>query len=492
MFLKGKRLKTAPLAAILPNNKKLSIRKQSEYTNNRIDDNNDEGIDDIDEDEDAEDQLSNSDTDEILKLYPTYNTPATIRMTTANEFAAVTTSYEEEANEDGILFTTTMMTTTEISRTRGEEIGDKNKQRAVKPAILPVLGTTSCARMTERPKPAKKYKTVLLPSERPETFGALSSSGRLTKHVNSPNLDEDDDNDEFSSQVRELLNEAKRIANSSPKKPRRQSNKQSPTKSQFEPSSSAAGLKEYDENEDNRIEKKLLQSVESLILGIKSGQLLHEQERSNKRIQEILATILDKESLNAFDFSLGDEQEPQIEVEMNVEENKPPIEVNQTVVHEQKETEREQEVPKTEVESRPSEREVAESIGDQIKGVDNTIKVDYYQDEIDLYLASLPPKVTNEDIINANVNRLRLHERPGSSRPKGLVQMERYLMTRNDSDREQRGKLSLEERFARNLHLFCMYEHERRSVLLLSDELIDVTRKYHTRDRYEHVSLNFL
>jgi hypothetical protein len=42
-----------------------------------------------------------------------------------------------------------------------------------------------------------------------------------------------------------------------------------------------------------------------------------------------------------------------------------------------------------------------------------------------------------------------------------------------------------EERFARNLHYFCMLEHERRSVLLLPDELADVTRKFHTRNKYQ-------
>ena len=42
-----------------------------------------------------------------------------------------------------------------------------------------------------------------------------------------------------------------------------------------------------------------------------------------------------------------------------------------------------------------------------------------------------------------------------------------------------------EERFARNLHYFCMLEHERRNVLLLPEELADVTRKFHTRNKYQ-------
>lgn len=208
VLLKGKRLKTAPLAAILPSTKKLSTARKppnDEYSYNIVmsnDDNNDEGIiDDNDDDEEEDDVLYNSDTEEINTLYPTYNTPATIRMTTtttANELTAmatrgeVVTSYE---NDEMIEFTTTMMMTTELRTTRALAAPISEQRRVpVKPAILPALGTTSCARMTERPKPAKKYKTVLLPSEmRPET-GLILPAG--PKHVNSPNLD-----DEFSSQV---------------------------------------------------------------------------------------------------------------------------------------------------------------------------------------------------------------------------------------------------------------------------------------------------
>ena len=44
-----------------------------------------------------------------------------------------------------------------------------------------------------------------------------------------------------------------------------------------------------------------------------------------------------------------------------------------------------------------------------------------------------------------------------------------------------------EARFARNLHFFCMLEHERRNVLLLPEELVNVTRKFHTRNKYQFI-----
>lgn len=49
---------------------------------------------------------------------------------------------------------------------------------------------------------------------------------------------------------------------------------------------------------ENINEKSLLQSVESLILAIKSGKLVEEQERSNVRIQNILNTVVENPGMS--------------------------------------------------------------------------------------------------------------------------------------------------------------------------------------------------
>lgn len=284
------------------------------------------------------------------------------------------------------------------------------------------------------------------------------------------------------------MNEAKRIANLPPQqraKSRNQGSKLSPVKTPFDSS-----LERRRDSE--QIEKKLLESVESLILGIKSGQLIREQESSNKRIQEILATVLDKESMKAFGFgeeeTTGGEDTSQDATTVFVEDTLNGMkDASENVL---KESDAKAETEKHSIES---SRTTLEKTDDVLRELDNkrkekTPRIDDYQEEVDLYLASLPERVTNEDLLNTNASRIKLHERVGSAK-RGLVGMQHYMKTRLASDREQKGKLSLEERFARNMHLFCMLEHERRKVLLLPDELVDVTRKYHTRDKYNHVNI---
>ena len=119
---------------------------------------NDEVLDEgIDADEDA--YLSD---DEVLKLYPSHNTPATMRITDEAAFEAY----------------------------MNERVAFSGFPRTTKPAILPALGTSGCARMAERPKPTRKLKSVLLVDP---------AAKKDTKHLNTPNLDSVED--EFSSQV---------------------------------------------------------------------------------------------------------------------------------------------------------------------------------------------------------------------------------------------------------------------------------------------------
>lgn len=108
--------------------------------------------------------------------------------------------------------------------------------------------------------------------------------------------------------------------------------------------------------------------------------------------------------------------------------------------------------------------------------------VSTYDDEMNLYLASLPLDVRDEDLLNVQADPLRLFEKPVNTRPS--------LLTANvhANKRVQVVGPSTEEKYAKNLHLFCMVEHERRNLLLLPDELINVTRKLHTKNKYDNVS----
>jgi hypothetical protein len=99
-----------------------------------------------------------------------------------------------------------------------------------------------------------------------------------------------------------------------------------------------------------------------------------------------------------------------------------------------------------------------------------------YDAEIEAFLSSLPGSLSFDKGQELLVGRrARLFER--SSRHAG------YSTTRQFPSRSP----APEERHRRNLHYFCMLEDERRSLMLLPDELRNVTRKYHTRDKYDHV-----
>jgi hypothetical protein len=308
--------------------------------------------------------------------------------------------------------------------------------------------------------------------------------------------------------VRKLVNEAQRISNFPAAKSRKtlKTEKSDPTyysqlDSKLTNDNTTVSIDDNEVDNANLImEKNLLKSVESLITSIKSGQLIKEQELSNKRIQEILANVLDKESLRAFNFGEGvDIINEQENMKMNDEPSTTTtsdlltLTENNLASHNNDETVVVVDSTKigtdqniTEVtfdnlnatereEERWTTRDCEEKLGECRVNED-------YEHEVDLYLASLPAKVTTEDILNANATKLRLNERVKSS---GLVSLKKRFF---ESEKKKKNVLSTEQRFARNMHLFCMLEHERRKVLLLPDELIDVTRKYHTRDKYEHVS----
>lgn len=69
---------------------------------------------------------------------------------------------------------------------------------------------------------------------------------------------------------------------------------------------------------DNKTQS--LVSVETLISAIKSGELVKEQENSNKRIQDILLSILDEKTLQMFDNLFNehkDDEDIDEEVDLN-------------------------------------------------------------------------------------------------------------------------------------------------------------------------------
>ena len=97
------------------------------------------------------------------------------------------------------------------------------------------------------------------------------------------------------------------------------------------------------------------------------------------------------------------------------------------------------------------------------------------------YLASLPLEVTHEDVINVKATQLKIFDKPEN--PK-----ESFFKSLHINKKHDIAVLTTEEKYAKNLHLFCMVEHERRNSLLLPDELINVTRKLHTKNKFDNVN----
>ena len=283
-------------------------------------------------------------------------------------------------------------------------------------------------------------------------------------------------------------------------------------------------------------EKQLLKSVEGLISAIKSGQLVREQEQSSKRMQEILGSVLDKASLSLLDPSFKQKNESIFEEEEEEEESEERAEYRKSSSNIHKasssllinDTSNELKVP-----SRYSLRHSAKSLEEKDQG-DASSKAETisqlaqenlmeesendlyrtqnegyyleterdlatqqssrsrnlaseYDQEMQAYLASLSEKVTYEDVLNTTATKVKLFERPKSATTE--MAMARYHSSQKKRLDEDYAvpKQKTDERFARNLHYFCMLEHERRHVLLLPEELADVTRKFHTRNKYQFI-----
>jgi len=238
------------------------------------------------------------------------------------------------------------------------------------------------------------------------------------------------------------------------------------------------------------IEPKSLISVETLITAIKSGELVKEQQDSNQRIQEILLSILDEKTLSMFDDLFKDDkskndtiEEEDYEERMDaideVTEKEESTMPNSNVLPSQQ-TVREASSNSFRLESArlPSglflESERAQTVDSMVSG---------YDVEMNEYLASLPLEVTNEDVLNVQAEKLEVLVKPEVKR-ESLLKTKEHMSKRHDLVQP-----TTEERYAKNLHLFCMVEHQRRTSLLLPDELVNVTRKLHARNRFDNVSV---
>lgn len=308
-----------------------------------------------------------------------------------------------------------------------------------KPAILPSTGTTSSAKFAQRPKPQKKQKIILKPLKKPVQYDMVS--------LDSAKTEMEIQQEELEREVKSMVDEAKKIANIKKKK-------------NLKPNKKEADLTP----EQNLEDKKIVKGVEGLITAIKSGQLVSEQEQSNKKIQEILGTVLDKTSLSLFDPSFSENMDE--EKELN-ERSMVDSAINADSMRDSQGVQS----VRTMTENFDLDNEEKFSADNDTHTDAQTVKsmLSSYQDEIDAYLANLPAMVTKEDVLNTTATSLKLIERP-----------------RQKEEAKKSQIVSTDEKYARNLHLFCMLEHERRDSMLLPDELRDVTRKYHVRSKYEN------
>lgn len=214
---------------------------------------------------------------------------------------------------------------------------------------------------------------------------------------------------------------------------------------------------------------------------------MKEQELSNKKIVDILSNVLDMESLKELGIVERDEYDSSGHHSLSTLDMQSSELMNQL----KEESIGKKTTPNEEL-NQSSTYSLKDQLGSILKENSGQVVVEEdmaaiqenesrkkmrlsYEDEVDRYLASLPSEVGYEDVLNVKATQTKIFARANI-----------------DSDDESKKKVrdkpevELKDKFAKNLHYFCMLEDERRGVLLLPDELKDVTRKYHTRDRYEH------
>jgi hypothetical protein len=347
-----------------------------------------------------------------------------------------------------------------------------------KPAILPITGTAGQAKFCQRPKPSKKNTTLTMQTrkkmqQKEQNENNLLNDGtrKETKSV------ADQQQFDLENQMKELVNEAKGIAGTTPKQQHSSSKKLKTDKLNVKRDDQLVSPTKVNE-------RLLLSTVEGLISAIKSGQIIKEQEESNKHIHNILSTILDKESIIQFESVFDREKtvstltkesakSKQDEASsLNVASDLDKMTNVGFLSNNNMQKEAFQSAVNLTSAGSKSLRNESSSLFLEESSKNTQRSIISYDEEINAYLASLPSEVTHTDVLNAYSKRVKLFEKEAT-----------VSLLRKEVQPVQ--QLTTEEKYAKNMHLFCMLEHEQRHSLLLPDELINITRKYHTKNKFE-------
>ena len=246
-----------------------------------------------------------SDDENQYTLRPNLNTPVTATAFAYYEMSGVGSGGGDKPNYPVYL----------LSNSTVSQAGQQ------KPAILSSTGTLGHAVFSERPKPEKKKKVdeKYLPKKRKK---ALDSLEQIKQLLLDPNVSKKDiEQIKLENELILMLNEAREIRRGSQLssdhpvvRPRKKTNLiENETDLDTVWSMINTANKERHRQDSVAEPVKSLPSVEHLISAIKSGELVKGLESSNKRIQDILGTILDKKSLQMFDDLFDEDKEKEVD-----------------------------------------------------------------------------------------------------------------------------------------------------------------------------------
>lgn len=359
----------------------------------------------------------------------------------------------------------------------------EDERLSKKPAILPNNGTLSLKPL-EKPKKQKVQVTVPIPKTQKSNKDQIAKSAATTNayttdsQTNFGGFDTNSNINEFNEidDVKNLIEEAKLFTQYGAQKTFDSTNKsiKSPNKSINEIKSSAKTFGTINSNE-----KILLKNVETLIGAIRSGDLIKEQELSDKRIEEILNKVLDRP------FILNEQENVNEVSDINEIKSisKPSIEsvlsnttsgFKDTVQNELIDNDDSNDGQNELTQIMDLKRSTISLIKDEEKSI--VIDSDYKRPDSTEYLALLPEYVTREDVTRIDGKRaaLTLIEK------EPIIKKQRINKSYNVEDTQ----------LNRNVHTFCLVNEK--TEYLLPKELINATRKYHNLRKYNHQQQDYL
>jgi 3-dehydroquinate dehydratase len=200
------------------------------------------------------------------------------------------------------------------------------RQAHFKPAILASVGTAARSTMHVRSKPSKRLPASITRQKVNQVRSEQEdyTAAKLKRLLASDASEADIQQLKLEEEVKELIDEAKELSatSDSSKQPSARriplATLNTKNKSSIERRNGSLGDKLIPTASavNNNNEKLLQKSVESLIVSIKSGELAKEQDESNKRITNILSSVLDKQSLSMLDIDIDfSKQEETIEID---------------------------------------------------------------------------------------------------------------------------------------------------------------------------------